>query len=385
MSDRSETRPGHPGHGRAVRGTVVTYAPGEPNPPRTHEAVTRARVAAVLAPLMRYEVGGEYDDCARYRRPLYFVPGDSIVGIDTASKLGIRAECDLFGAVVPHAFVATKSITHPLIGTRAKAPKGWCSEFASRVRDCVLEGFSAFDRDDARRAGVRLLEQGRVRIKRSRGIGGRGQFVVDDANQLTGVLERIETEEIESCGVVVEEQLDDVATYSVGQVRVAGIVASYWGTQRLTANNHGDEVYGGSSLVVVRGDFDALQAFDIAPNLQRAIEQARVYDAAAECFAGFFASRRNYDVAEGTDARGRRKSGVLEQSWRIGGASSAEAEALRMLTADPRLAAIRAASFEIYGGACAVPAGASVFFDGIDERVGPITKYVTIEGYDDHP
>lgn len=45
--------------------------------------------------------------------------------------------------------------------------------------------------------------------------------------------------------MVLEEQLEKVTTYSVGQVRVANIVSSYWGTQRLTRNNHGAEVYGG--------------------------------------------------------------------------------------------------------------------------------------------
>lgn len=42
--------------------------------------------------------------------------------------------------------------------------------------------------------------------------------------------------------------------------------------------------------------------------------------AALDCFPGFFASRRNYHIGQGRDAKGRFKSGVLEQSWRIGGA-----------------------------------------------------------------
>jgi hypothetical protein len=364
-------------------GTVVTYAPAEPAHARNHEAVTRQKVAAKLATLKRFEFGGEYDGSVRHSGPLYFVPGDSIVGVDCASRLGIRGEDDLFGGVVPWAFIATKSITHTLIGTRARAPKGWSPEFAARVRDSVLLGFSAFDRDDARKAGVRLLRRGPVRVKRSHGIGGRGQFVVEGPAALTEALAAIDAQEIASCGVVLEEHLGDVTTYSVGQVRVAGIIASYWGTQRLTKSNHGVEVYGGSDLVVVRGDFDALRALDLAPDVERAITQARAYDAAAfECFAGFFASRRNYDVAQGTDARGRHRCGVLEQSWRIGGASSAEVEALQRFAGDPELRTIRATSFEIYGEGAAAPPGATVFFRGADEHVGPLTKYVIIQAYD---
>jgi hypothetical protein len=110
-----------------------------------------------------------------------------------------------------------------------------------------------------------------------------------------------------------------VTTYSVGQVRVDDLVATYCGTQSLTRNNHGDSVYGGSTLLVARGDFDALLTLDLAPFARRAIAQARVYDEAAlRCFPGLFASRRNYDVANGIDAHGRQCSGVLEQSWRVG-------------------------------------------------------------------
>ena len=61
---------------------------------------------------------------------------------------------------------------------------------------------------------------------------------------------------------------------------------------------------------------------------------AMIDDAAAtECFPGLVASRRNYDVAQGTNARGKRCSGVLEQSWRLGGATGARQRASGELTA----------------------------------------------------
>src|SRR5262249_56834029 len=55
-----------------------------------------------------------------------------------------------------------------------------------------------------------------------------------------------------------------------------------------------------------------------------AVVAARRYDDATEEFHGFAASRRNYDVAQGIDADGWPQSGVLEPSWHVGGASSAE-------------------------------------------------------------
>jgi hypothetical protein len=114
--------------------------------------------------------------------------------------------------------------------------------------------------------------------------------------------------------------------------------------------------------------------------VRRAIEQARAYDAAAfRCFAGLFASRRNYDVAQGRDAQGAERSGVLEQSWRIGGASGAEVAALHAFHADPAVAVVRASTVEIFGEGAQPPAGALVLFHGDDPRLGPLLKYATVE------
>jgi hypothetical protein len=82
------------------------------------------------------------------------MPSETLVGAELTRELGIRGEHDLFGGIVPHAFVATKSITHPLVAPDAYAPAGWSHGFPHRVRDDVLSGFSAFTREDARRAGA---------------------------------------------------------------------------------------------------------------------------------------------------------------------------------------------------------------------------------------
>jgi hypothetical protein len=174
-----------------------------------------------------------------------------------------------------------------------------------------------------------------------------------------------------------------VATYSVGQVRVADLTATYYGSQRLTTDNAGDEVYGGSDLVVVRGGFDALGQLSLPEHIRIAVEQARAYDAATSVFPGMFASRRNYDVAQGTNARGQRRSGVLEQSWRMGGATGAEIAALETFRADPGLQVMHASTFEIYGESQAPPPQATVYFRGTDERVGLLTKYAVVEAHGD--
>ena len=90
------------------------------------------------------------------------------------------------------------------------------------------------------------------------------------------------------------------------------------------------------------------------------------------------ASRSNYDVAEGRDPAGRQCIGVLEQSWRIGGASGAEVAALEALDDDPALQTVRASTTEVYGPNVPVPEGATVYFAGVDDHLGPITKYAQV-------
>ena len=346
-------------------------------------ASTRKEIARRLAAITGFAYEGEYDPLRRYSAPPYFVPGDTLTS-ETASRLGVRNEDDLFGAVVPYPFVATKTITHPLVGDASHAPSGWCAEFPRRVADVVLDGFSVFAKEDAILAGRQLLERGTIRVKLATGIAGRGQFVVDSETELARVLDAIDTEEMGRSGAVVEQNLTDVTTYSVGQVRVADVTIAYYGTQELTTNNRGLEIYGGSILTVVQGDFDPLLDMKVSEDIRRAIAQARAYDdAAMQCFNGFFASRRNYDMAQGLDAAGRRCSGVLEQSWRLGGASGAEIGALEAFRANPSLRAVRAVSREVYGEAPVLPPHAAVYFSGNDPRVGPLTKFAWTEPHDD--
>jgi hypothetical protein len=175
---------------------------------------------------------------------------------------------------------------------------------------------------------------------------------------------------------VFEENLTEVRTWSVGQCRLAGLQIAYLGTQRLTSNNEGEAVYGGSDLYLVPGDIDSLLTHELSNSARLAIQQGRSFDLAVrEFYPAVFASRRNYDVAQGTDWKGSWRSGVLEQSWRIGGATSAELIAFAAFQTDPKIRAIRASSVEIYGKAPSIPQGAVVYFQGVDARCGPMTKY----------
>jgi hypothetical protein len=349
-----------------------------------HESAALEKIAEKLAGLKGYTFAGWYDPDVLYQGRIYFLPTSTVAGFEVARQLGIRHEDDLFGGVVPHGFVATKTIAHPLVHPGACGPSGWSGEFARRVGEVTLFGFSAFTANDAYRAGELVLQRGPARIKPANGVGGRGQKVARDLDELESALAIMGEGAISNLGVVIEENLDQVVTFSVGQVRLSDYRVTYCGRQRLTKDNQGAQVYGGSDLFFVRGDYDRLLRASLSPRARLAVVQARVYDAAAEEFRGLIASRRNYDVAQGFVAQTHRRSGVLEHSWRVGGASTAEIAALEAFSEDETLQTVGASSFEVYG-THEPPANATLYFRGVDDRVGAITKYTVLDRDADCP
>jgi Protein of unknown function (DUF3182) len=350
---------------------------------RHHDLSTRAHVSRSLAVLLGVGFAGDWSTEDMPAGGVYWVPSSTLLAHE-AQKLGIKTTRDLFGGVVPHPFVATKVITHPLVHRDAAAPEGWCHELGAALQEVVLPGRSVFSLADAREAGTELLKGGAVRLKAPEGIGGNGQTVARTRDELMAQLGAIKPEHFEHDGLVIERNLSDVATYSVGQVMVGHWLASYVGTQRLARNRQGSLVYGGSDLMVVRGSYDDLLAHDLLPKERKAIEQALVYHRLTmAAFDGLFASRCNYDIVQGTDDEGQARSGVLEQSWRIGGASGAELAALLAFRRDPSTNVVHASTHEVYEDKFRSPPGAEVHYDDVDPHVGRIVKYSQVRPYAD--
>lgn len=343
-----------------------------------HEVQGNLALARWLAEVQKLEFGGRYEPELHQRGPLYLVPTRTLVGRETAVRLGVNSDEDLLGGFVEHAFIAGKAIVHPL-PRGGVAPEGWNPLFAEKVRDVVLNGVSVFSLADAHRAGARLLAEGPVRAKLAEACGGLGQYVAHDLDELDGWLGGLEERQLAQ-GLVLEANLDGVVTHSVGQLRVNGFLLSYHGQQHQTRNARGELVYAGSDLLVARGGYAELLTLDLAREVRQAIEYARIFDtAAAIFFPGCFASRRNYDIAQGRDGNGRERFGVLEQSWRVGGASSAEIAALEAFRADPGLPAVRAASFEIHEDK-RLPDNSRVIYRGPDEHGDFLLKYAMTGG-----
>jgi hypothetical protein len=363
------------------RGIVVVFFPRFGKPLQWHHRVVLDSAAKTIGQIKGYDFRGQYEPRCDYSEPLFFVPGDTLL-LDEASSLGIHSPNDLYGGVVPYLFVKTKAITHGLVDRHAERPLGWSTAFAERVREIVLPGYTVFSNRDARVAARRMLTRGPIRLKKPLSASGKDQTVVATLNELDAVLDKITADEMATYGLVLEENLRQVRTWSVGEVGVGSLTISYHGIQRTVTDNQGRPVYGGSELVCVRGGPEVLDALPMSPEIRAAVAAARRYDAATEEFHGFTASRRNYDVASGIGADGRPRSGVLEPSWRIGGASSAELMALAAFARNPSLEIVRASHVEEYGKGCQAPADAIVDFQGDDPEAGPLLRYTIVKPRD---
>jgi hypothetical protein len=347
-----------------------------------HEKATRQWAAQQLATVLGRAFDGEYVAGSEQDGPVYFVPDRTLLTAE-AERVGIGGPEDLFGGVVPYPFVATKSITHPAPDGARDLPEGWSHALGDALAPFVLAGVTVFNLDDARRAGRTLLAAGMpIRSKPGHGIGGSGQRVVATEQELDAAIDSLDATAIGEAGLVLELNLATATTYSVGVLMVGPIALAYSGTQRTTRNHAGHEVYGGSTLRCRRGSLVDLLRAAADEDERRAVTASIGYDReVGRAYPQFYASRRNYDIVHGRDGAGEVRCGVLEQSWRFGGASPAEVLALRAFDEDPALARICVSSCEVYD-LVDVPAGAEVSFRGEDPVVGSITKYAIVEAYD---
>jgi hypothetical protein len=295
-----------------------------------------------------------------------------------ATSLGIGSHNDFYGGVVPYPFVKTKAITHELVDQDAERPPGWSAVFAEKVREVVLSGYTVFSVRDAHTAAKRMLRRGTVRAKSPLGASGEGQTPVNTLNDLGAVLDKMPVEQMATYGLVLEEDLRDVSTLSVGHIALDPLRIAYCGIQRTTTDNEGRSVYGGSDLICVRGGWEALDALPMRPEVRAGVAKAKLYDDAMTAYPGFVASRRNYDVGRGIDREGRPRSGVFESSWRIGGASSAELLALNEFMQDPSAQVVEATHVADFGKHREAPAGAVVHFAGDDPQSGPLIRYTMV-------
>lgn len=305
----------------------------------------------------------------------FFIPTFALVRQDGHPEMSIDS---FYGGIVHHGFMTTKLVTHPHWRDDDDLPEGWVGNFAACLQDCVLPGFSVFSHGHALDAAGALLKKHKVRFKNPYASGGKDQTVIETVRALDGFLETVSDREIAN-GLVVEEDVENSTTYSVGQVQIENHIGSYLGRQYTSHDEDGSKVYAGSRLRVVRGGWDALLHQVQSPVARRIVENARRYDEAALQHLGLVASRRNYDVLVGPITENGVRCGVLEQSWRVGGASPAEVLALEKLAQDETVTAVQAVLRESYGQPSTFNEDDFVVYVGDDDFGRPLHKYARIE------
>lgn len=344
-----------------------------------HEEAAHIVLAKRAALLLGFDYRGRLEDFPGDGRP-YCVPRDTLCGDEGSPCLAGLTETDLLGGWVPRRLFATKAIIHPLAPGEA-APPGWPHAFTADARGLTLCGFTALTRAGAMHCGTTLLRSGDIRVKAVSASGGKQQYVARTAGELSDIIDGFDGDCALQDSLVLEENLSDVRTYSVGQTRLGGMVAAYVGQQDLTADNRGETVYGGSRLSVVRGGYRELLSM-LSDEDEAICRMAVQFDRLAARRLGLVASRRNYDIVTGIDGAGRRKAAVLEQSWRVGGATGAEIAALEAFEHRPDLHHVQAATVERYGQGTVPPGHATIYFRGNDPSVGPFLKYAVLQ--DEH-
>lgn len=345
-----------------------------PQDQEPHEALCRR-----LSDILDWPYVGWYSPGQDYPDLPYFIPFETL-STDEAADWGVSSADSLLGGVVPHPFVATKVVAHPLVPDAIASPAGWNPALGKQIAAYTLPGYSAFSKPDLYRAIERLLPQGSVRLKCAVSRGGLGQTVVSDAGQ-DSFVEALEPDVL-AAGVAVEVNLGALRTISIGEVDLPGMTLAYYGEQRLTRTEDGTSVYGGSHLHILRGNLAQLAKNRLPPGISEAIAAALGYERSVlDAFPGVFASRRNYDVAIASQDGGNEHVAVLEHSWRVGGASAAEIMAYGVLRAAPSKRWVEAYTCELYGEGTP-PADAQVLFQGNVPGNGKLTKYcgVTMRG-----
>src|SRR5262249_292056 len=190
--------------------------------------------------------------------------------------------------------------------------------FADRVREIVLPGYTVFSNRDAQLAARRMLTRGPIRVKKPLSASGKDQTVVTRLNELDAMLETVSADEMAASGLVLEENLRQARTFTVGEVAVGSLRISYHGTQRTVSDNEGLPVYGGSDLVCVRGGWESLDVLPMSSEyvlrwLQQDYTMGRLRSCAVSWHrAGTMMSLRESPLTVGPDRGCSSLRGALE-------------------------------------------------------------------------
>ncbi len=377
--NRSATR------GRTAPSSRIRSAPPTGPMDTKRRRARRSRGAWLRSWAFAYE--GEYDPLRPLRRTALLRSRQHVDERNGRRASAFAASAIYSAAWCPIRFVATKTITHPLLDAASRAPRGMVPRSFPAASPMSYWMASACSR---RRTpwwrAADCWNVGPVRVKLATGIAGLGQFVVDDAAELARALDAIDAEEMARSGAVVEQNLVDVTTLQ----RRPGAR----GRCRLHLYRHAtpdDEQSRRRDLRWI-GHHRGAGRFRCAAGLE-AIRGRPARDRAGTRVRRCSDAMLRWLFCVASQLRcgaGRRTRQVIVgracSSNRGGWAARAARKSAHWKHFAPilRCAPCVRSSREVYGEAPALPANATVYFSGNDPHVGPLTKYAWTEPHDRH-
>lgn len=224
----------------------------------------------------------------------------------------------------------TKTLLHPVFGN--PKPEAHDVSFAEEVKDTVLPGFSAFTKKSALQTYIKLFrnDETNVRFKHPKKSDSDGQTVVHSTEETRKIITTHFDSEDENLGLVLETNVIDPQTISIGEIVIGGVTYSRIGFQDEVENNEGNTVFGGGVVHVIEGSLSDLVSKRDGDNdaITLALRQAHTVLEAVRSRT----TTSNYiacDVIQGTDVSGNLISGVTDLTLRTGGMTGAELIAIR--------------------------------------------------------
>lgn len=295
-----------------------------------------------------------------------------------ARELKIEKRSDFFGAVILDSRQIHKAAFHPSISGN-NTPPFHSADLASELtkKGVVLPGITAFReadlvtyfRDEARKDAS-------YRLKISNGSDGEGQHGgITSFEELQKGLRRIGTKDIAENGLILEQEIQNPLTISVGSIVLDGQEYSFYTHQVdevIEENGEKRTRYlGARDVVVSRGSIAEMPTRYGSPE-NFALQKAVAFDQIYHRYTPALLSRRSVDVVMD---QGGTFGGVTDlTTGRIGGTDPGLLLAIKELVSNPSLKTATANVVLDYGHKLEVPEYAVMFVNQPDLR---LFAYVT--------
>ncbi len=253
----------------------------------------------------------------------------------------IKSEEDFYGLIVDDFNHVGKSILHKSVSS--KVPGFYSFEFAKSVEDLVVPGVTVFSKENTEYGYTTVKGVGDfdIRLKLSDRSDGHGQFLLKNIEEVRNVFESLEDKYVNDKGLVLEANVKEAKTISIGFTVLGSDTFSFLAIQKNDiAPEDGRDRYMGANVRVVRGGMNNLKKIAENPDEQKAIEVVGQFYKKYKSFNPI-ASRLSFDFLYGLDNKGNTLSGVTDITGRLGGTCPALVLAATEFKQNPYLSTVK--------------------------------------------